>query len=329
MVTIPWGKPDWKPGSEYFLTVRFSIKGGYSLGKGRVLSWPGISFPIPVPAASRTIAIPGKVNFSQEGMDWVASVNGTRASVWTAIMAGCRLLRSPDRKILFAPLRPNFLASANGQRYRVEGSRNHGGLERCRPPKPNCKISTRLKLPRRACGSLPTSSCQASPTNLSLSYLLRGDGSVGVALHLEVAKIHARTAAHRRSISQFRQRGVRSVGFGRGPQENVLGPKKPGRPSVCMRPPSMIGLLITFGPQENANRTDVRWIKFTGAHGSGLEVRLERTSIGRKCMGLIRRMTWKRQLMTINWRPGTLSPSMSMGWQMGIGGDISWGLSRA
>jgi len=319
MVTIPWGKPDWKPGSEYFLTVRFRLKADTLWAKaGFVVAWDQLS--IPVPAASRMIAIPGKVNFSQEGMDWVASVNGTRIRVdgnhgWLSS------LTFAGQEILFAPLRPNFwrVPTDNDIGWKVPvtmgawkdaaAKAELQNLDAIETPE-GVRIAADLKLPGLS-------------TNLSLSYLLRGDGSVGVALHLEVAKS---TPELPRIGVQFAIPAAWSQirWFGRGPQETYWD-RKTGA-AVGLYETSVNDWITHYvRPQENANRTDVRWIKFTAAHGSGLEVRSSGRLLGASAWPYsaddLEAATHDYQLAPRN----SITVNVD-GWQMGIGGDISWGL---
>jgi beta-galactosidase len=113
--------------------------------------------------------------------------------------------------------------------------------------------------------------------------------------------------------------------YGRGPQENYLD-RKTGALVGIYR--SAVGDWITpyVRPQENGNRTDIRWAEFTNADKKGL---LQVSSDNR----LLAISAWPyseqdletathndqlphRDFITVN----------VDGWQMGVGGDISWGL---
>ena len=112
--------------------------------------------------------------------------------------------------------------------------------------------------------------------------------------------------------------------FGRGPQENYLDRHTGAFVGVYQ---SSVRNWITHyvRPQENANRTDVRWIEFTGAGGRGLRVKAQGKPFGVSA--------WpysatdlaeakhdyelpRRDFITVNVDAQ----------QMGVGGDNSWGL---
>jgi beta-galactosidase len=78
-------------------------------------------------------------------------------------------------------------------------------------------------------------------------------------------------------------------------------------------------------PQDNANRTDTRWIRFTGADGDGLMVHSEGQPLGVSAWPYSQEdletathdyQLPRRDFITVN----------VDGFQMGVGGDISWGL---
>jgi beta-galactosidase len=154
-------------------------------------------------------------------------------------------------------------------------------------------------------------------------YLLRKDGSVKVELFLSMGK----------KVPEIPRIGI-TFGipeewkgikwYGRGPQENYRDRKTGAAIGLYQ-----IGLpqWITnyVRPQDNSNRTDVRWIEFTNMTGSGLRVHATNNVFGVTAWPYTQEdleatthdyLLPHRNFITVN----------VDGFQMGVGGDISWGL---
>ena len=112
--------------------------------------------------------------------------------------------------------------------------------------------------------------------------------------------------------------------FGRGSQENYWDRKSGAAVGIYH---STVDEWITryVHPQENANRTDVRWIDFADAGGNGLRVKAAGRPLGVSAwpysaadLATAKHDTElpRRDFITVN----------VDGWQMGVGGDNSWGL---
>jgi beta-galactosidase len=112
--------------------------------------------------------------------------------------------------------------------------------------------------------------------------------------------------------------------FGRGPHENYLD-RKSGAAIGIHR--STVNEWITpyVRPQENANRSDIRWIEFSDDDGIGLQIKAEGAPIGVSAWPYsaadLSKSTHDYQLPQRDFI--TLNVD---GAQMGVGGDNSWGL---
>jgi beta-galactosidase len=104
---------------------------------------------------------------------------------------------------------------------------------------------------------------------LKLSYTVYPDGKVNVAYDLQIAEA---TLEPLRVGLQGQIAGVKNVTyFGRGPQENYS--DKNAGIFLGTWSSSVEDMMVQYVyPQENGNRTDVRWIKLTDAKGRGLLV---------------------------------------------------------
>ncbi len=318
-VKIPWGKPVWNPDSEYFLTVSFRLNEDTSWAKaGFLVAWDQIE--IPVARSEQKILPAGKVKFSREGKDWVASANGTSIRVDGA-RGALTSLNFSGHEVLSAPLLPNFwraltdndigwkVGSSMGTWKNVAHNAEVQSIETAEEST-GFRITANLRLP-------------VISTNVAVSYLLRGDGSVGVALRLELEK----------STPELPRIGVQFAvpanwnqvrWYGRGPQETYWD-RKTGA-AVGLYKTSVPDWITHYvRPQENANRTDVRWMQLTDTAGMGVEIRSSGRWFGASAwpysMEDLENATHDYQLPTRSFITVNVD-----GWQMGVGGDTSWGL---
>ena len=318
-VSVPWKNPAWTPGSEYFLTVRFRLKQDAPWAdKGFIVAWDQIAIPVsPAPKAAAAV---GSANYSRNGEDWVASANGTSIRI-DSRHGWLSSLSFSGTEMLSAPLHPNFWraptdndigwkvpekmgawkdAPAKAELQSFEAVPEVGGI----------RFTAHLKLP-------------VVSTNVSLTYLLRNDGTLSVALQLETLKS---TPELPRIGVQFAipEKWNQIKWFGRGPQETYWDRKTGAAVGLYQ---SSVSQWITHyvRPQENANRTDIRWAEFTAADGSGLRVRSTGQLLGVSAWPYslqdLEQATHDYQL-----KPRDFITVNVDGWQMGIGGDISWGL---
>ena len=156
-----------------------------------------------------------------------------------------------------------------------------------------------------------------------MTYALHADG----ALRLEMALEPADKAPELPRVGmQFAipDEMARVQWFGRGPHENYLD-RKSGAAVGIHR--STVNEWITpyVRPQENANRSDVRWIEFSGDDGIGLRIEAEDAPVGVSAWPYsaadLAKSTHDYQLP----RRDFITVNVD-GAQMGVGGDNSWGL---
>jgi beta-galactosidase len=315
-VTIPWKNTEWKPGSEYFVSVRFRLAKSESWADaGHMVAWEQLSVPAPAPAVANHKTSPDRP-FRQEGGDWVAESNGT-----TVRIDGRQgLLKSfavSGREMLNSPLKPSFWRVPIDNDDGWKTSKKMGAWKNAADtaklqtlstgPTPD-RLTARLKL--------TTGKCQ-------VNYVLRADGSLQVEMTVEPSE---KAPEMPRAGMRFTiPSGMgRIQWFGRGPQENYWD-RKSGADIGIHR--STVNEWITryVRPQENANRSDVRWVEFVGEDGIGLLIKTAGPALGVSAWPYSEKdlatathdyQLPQRDFITVN----------VDGAQMGVGGDNSWGL---
>ncbi len=106
----------------------------------------------------------------------------------------------------------------------------------------------------------------------TLTYSFRGDGSVRILWNLETPEPEKQGVIPRLGMCFKLDEALNQVAwYGRGPHENYLD-RKAGAEIGLFRK-SVEGLHHPYvTPQENGNRTDVRWVAFSGSDGRGIKL---------------------------------------------------------
>jgi beta-galactosidase len=313
VVQLPWGAPTWQAGKEYFLTLRFRLPARTSWAEaGQVVAWEQLAVPAPVapPAAQEGAA------WRREGADWVATGGDSvvRVNGRTGQLASWQ---ADGREQLVAPLGLNFwrVPTDNDNGWKVPkkmGAWQEAGAK----AELQSLAGTGARL--EAVWKLPVGA-----TTARMAYDTRSDGSVRVTVTLhpdgkapELPRIGLQCAL---------PGGLERVcWFGRGPHENYWD-RKSGAAVGMYR--STIGEWITpyVRPQENANRTDVRWVEFTEPSGRGVRIQAEGRPFGVSAWPYsaadLAAAAHDHELPRRDFITVHLD-----GWQMGVGGDTSWGL---
>jgi beta-galactosidase len=317
--TINWGKQNWKPGAEYFVTVRFKLRTDKPWAKaGFVVAWDQLA--ITAPKAIPQAISKNKVNLIKDGNGWIASVNGTKVKIddstgWVSSFT------SNGKENLSAPLKPNFWrvptdndigwnvpknmgpwkdAVAKATLQSLDGTVTDEGAQ----------ITATIKLP-------------IDSTYTRIIYTLTGKGTLKIDLLLNMGR---KTPELPRIGITFGVPGEwdNIKWYGRGPQENYRD-RKTGY-AVGLYQSTVNNWLTNYvRPQDNANRTDVRWIRFANTADTGLNVRGIDGVFGVTAWPYtqedLEATTHDYQLPHRNFTTVNID-----GYQMGVGGDISWGL---
>jgi beta-galactosidase len=321
-VTLGVKRPQLAPGAEYFLKVSFALADEASWApKGHVVAWDQFEMPYkgPAAAAEDAAAMPAlKVEESGDGF----TVTGGRVEVRVGKKSGAIESYEVDgRRLIAGPLVPNFwrvpidndLGNAMPKRQAVWREAGPGRTvtsvtaEQVRPQV--VRVTALANLP-------------AGGATWRAVYTIYGSGAVEV--EAAFAPGSGQVPDIPRVGMQMRIPGeYRTVAwYGRGPSENYWD-RKTG--SAVGRYSGRVEDLITHYmlPQENGNRTDVRWVTFTNGDGAGLRAvgsPLLYFSAWPYTMEALERAKHPYQIE----RSEEITVNLDYR-QMGLGGDNSWG----
>lgn len=316
VLTIPWSRKEWMPGKEYFVIVRFLLAEDQSWAEaGHLVAWEQLQVPAPSVRPTE-MARPAAVPFHRMDGDWKAEAGGASVRV-DGRLGLVKSLMLSGREVLTSPLELSFwrvpIDNDNGWKTSKtmgawQDAASVARLESLSPAPTRGGLAARL--------AIPTGSCE-------LTYTLREDGS----LRVEMALLPEDNAPESPRVGmRFSMPAAMEniLWFGRGPQENYWDRKSGARVDIHQ---STVGKWITryVRPQENANRSDVRWIGFSDDDGIGLRIESEGFSMGVSAWPYsaedLAAATHDFQLPRRDFITVHLD-----GAQMGVGGDNSWGL---
>ena len=316
VVTVSWNGTAMKPGMECYLTVRFRLAGNESwAGAGHVAAWEQLAVPVPPSAIAGNDTV-AEVPFREMDGDWVAEANGTGVRI-DGRQGWLKSLKLSGQEVLTSPVKPSFwrVPIDNDIGWKTpklmgawKSAVDNAKLVSVAPGTSPGRLTARLKL--------ATGHCE-------MSYVLDTDGALRVEMALEPADkapemprvgVHF-SIPHQMNVVRW---------FGRGPHENYRDRKSGAAIGIHH---STVNEWITpyVRPQENANRSDVRWVEFSGDDGIGLRIEAEALPFGVSAWPYSAAdlaasshdyQLPQRDFITVNLD----------GAQMGVGGDNSWGL---
>lgn len=321
---IPLQRPAPQPGRESFLNVRYVLKADTPWAKrGHVVAWEQIALP-PGPAApSAALASVPAVELRESAEAF--TIRGPGFSVAIGRASGAlESLRSGDREMLSKPLVPNF--------WRVPLDNDIGFLllndmpKRCavwRTAGPQRRVIT-VRAERtspQAVRVTAESVLPAASSPYSTTYTVHGSGDVLVEALFTPGGALPELPRFGMQMAVPATLGTMTW-LGRGPHENYWD-RHSGAP--VGRYSGRVDQLIHdyVRPQENGNRTDVRWIALTDAGGTGLlAVGLPHLSVSAwpYTMEDLEAATHTNELP----RRDTITVNLDYR-QTGVGGDDGWG----
>lgn len=320
-IKIPFKKPPLKPGGEYFLTVTFSLARQTSWAeKGHVLARDQFQLPFPVPDVPPVDveSMPG-VRFTENEKKIV--VNGEGFSVTFDRESGLmESWESNGKSLLLSPLTPNFwrVPTDNdiGNRMPLrQGIWRNAGKER---------TTVSVSIEQTGPGEVrvtAVSTLLAGNSPYRLIYTVYGSGDIVVESHVQPNE----------SLPDLPRFGMRVefpgdyktvTWFGRGPQENYWD-RRTGA-DVGLYSAAVEQFIHRYvRPQENGNRTDVRWVSLTSGDGSGIKI---------EGIPLVEFSAWPYRMEDLERGRHIYEPEIrdiitfNVDYrQMGVGGDNSWG----
>jgi beta-galactosidase len=322
-VTIPLQGLRPLAGAEYWLKVMFTLAQDTSWAqRGHVLAWDQLQVPIAAPAAPvADLATMGPVELRQEASAY--TVSGSNFKVTIGNRSGViESLVFNGTELVASPLAPNFwrvpIDNDNGN-----GMPRRQGVWREAGPKRTVEsVQAQQIAPQMARITAVATLPVGEGTRYVTTYDVYGNGEVLVEVSLmpsgenipDLPRLGMQMAVPR----QFSTMSW----FGRGPHESYWD-RKTGQAVGLYSGPVEEQIHVYVRPQENGNKTDVRWMVLTDANGAGL------MAVGMPTLDV---SAWPfsmedlEQATHINKLPRRDFITLNLDYkQMGVGGDDSWG----
>jgi beta-galactosidase len=319
VVTVPFAAPKLRAGREYFLTASLVLKENSPwAGKGHVVATEQFALPFGSPAEplAKSELASASPRESSDEIELTSGALGVRINKKTGALES---LRSDDQEYLAGPLVPNFWRVPNDN---DDGSRMPQRLRVWRDAGPGSTLAdVEIHGDRDPVTVTVTKKLPAKNSSLTIEYELDGRGWVRVKMTLdpdpalpELPRFGMQLAVP----AEFKNVAY----FGRGPHENYSDRKSSTRASRFATTVEDFMHVYTR-PQENGNRTDVRWVALTNDDGAGL------LAVGAP---LVNTSAWPFSMedlgkaMHVNELPRRDFVTWNIdGAQMGVAGDDSWG----
>ncbi len=262
-VNIPFSEPDLEAGREYYLNVSLHLKEDHNWAKaGFKMAWEQFKLPYSVPKAGLMSVsdIPGltfddtgdKITISSRVFQ--AEVSKTSGLITSYVANGEALIETP--------LQPNF--------WRATTDNDRAGWGDVLDPwKEAGKNTTVQKVSVDGNTISVSAKAPVGQTELNLDYTFLENGTVHVNYELiplgsEIPEVVPKIGLQVQIPKELNT----MTWFGRGPEENYSDRK------VGINVGQYSGLInelwTDYGyPQENGNRTEIRWVAFTNDKGNG------------------------------------------------------------
>ena len=280
VVTVPWNGTAMKPGMEHYLTIRFRLAGNESwAGAGHVVAWEQLAVPAP-PSAIAGNDVAAGVPFRKLDGDWVAEANGTSVRI-DGRKGWLKSLKLSGHEILTSPVKPSFW------RVPIDNDVGWKTPKLMGAWKDAVDKATLLSLAPGASPGMLAARLKLATGHCEMTYVLHADGALRVEMALDPSD--KAPELPRVGMHFAIPGGMNGVQwFGRGPHENYQDRKSGAAIGIHQ---STVNEWITpyVRPQENANRSDVRWIEFSGDDGIGLADRSRRAAVRCERLAIQRR----------------------------------------
>ncbi|MEZ5428353.1 MAG: glycoside hydrolase family 2 TIM barrel-domain containing protein [Pyrinomonadaceae bacterium] len=318
-ISLAIKKPVLKPGAEYFLKINFALaENAPWAAKGFVLAWDQFEMPYDAPsqAAKNSDPVPVKLEETADAF----AVSNQKFTVRVGKRSGAlEAFETNGKSLLSGPLDPNFWREptdndrGNKMPERLAVWRDPAGKRTVKSVKAEQISPQKVKI--TADGSM------AGESTFEITYTIDGDARVEVESSITVGEKMPempRVGMRLRVPGEFQNVSY----YGRGPGENYSD-RNTGA-AIGLYSDRVKDMFVPYlEPQENGNRTDVRWVSLTDEKGFGLK------AVGEP---LINFSAWdfspeemeKRKHPFEIVRSKDITVNLDHR-QMGVGGDDSWG----
>ena len=275
-ITVPFDPPEAAPGSEYHLLLTFTLGQSTCWAEaGHVVAWEQIPLPVPVPEGPRllTSALPRLSLLETEGAIEVTGsgfsleFDRDAGALASFVLGGMQLIHTgPQLNVWRAPT-DNDAAERRDQR--AASRWREAGLDRLAHTVRNTSVERLGDQVLRV--TLDSSVCAPDVTSgfdCTYVYTVYGSGDVLIDTHVlpgPELPFLPRIGLQMRLPGAFDT----FTWLGRGPHETYVDRKESGR--VGLFSGSVHDQYVPYVvPQENGNKTDVRWASLTDDRGIGL-----------------------------------------------------------
>ncbi len=326
-LTIPFTQPQLQAGREYWLKVGFAL-GDDTLwaDKGHLLAWDQYQIPFNVREGifSSSVEISMMPALTVEETSEAVQVKSDEMKVVIGKQSGAiESYQYKGKELMARPLIPNFWRALTDN---DDGNRAINRLGVWKTAGPNRKVNQVRVIPEtgspiRVVQIVAESTLPAGNSDWQNTYIIYGNGDVVVDSSFspgsnlpELPRLGLQGA--------IRKEFDTMTWYGRGPQENYW--DRHTGAAVGQYSGKVEDLDHDYvKPQENSNRTDVRWVAWTNAEGNGL------MAVGLPLLS-VSSWTYTQDNLDKAMHINTLSRedfiTINLDYkQTGVGGDDSWG----
>jgi len=267
---IPFQKPNLEPNTEYHLKIRSSLKNSMLWAeKGHILAWD--QFKVPYGTVKEIVKLEDFPELVINDLEEFYEISGDEFKLRIGKISG--VLESyifKNIKLLNSPLIPNF--------WRAPTDNDLGLIDFAEQSAPSFDFSwkdtsknrimkdiTYERVNHNIIKILILFTIDKSEQDMSIQYTIHGDGSIIIKNSIRPSINMARFGMQLTVPNQYNQ----LTWFGNGPHETMLDRKTSGALGIYTR--KVDELIHNYvKPQENGNRTDVRWAALTNEEDIGL-----------------------------------------------------------
>jgi len=270
-IVIPFQKPNLEPNTEYHLKIISSLKNTMRWAKlGHIVAWD--QFKVPYNTLKENYTLQELPEIAIDNLKESYVIKGDDFKIRIGKITGVlEAYIYKNIKLLSTPLIPNFWRAPTD---------NDLGLIDFSEQVPSFDFSWKDTSKNRTVKDITFEkvnpniirvsvlfSIDNSEQGLSIVYTIYGDGSIVIKNSIRPSKNMARFGMQLSIPNKFDQ----LTWFGRGPHETMLDRKTSG--AIGIYSGNVDELIHNYiRPQENSNRTDVRWAALTDKDGIGLFV---------------------------------------------------------
>ncbi|NVM19776.1 MAG: DUF4981 domain-containing protein, partial [Candidatus Lokiarchaeota archaeon] len=321
-ITIPFKKPNLEPNTEYHFKIISSLQNSVLWAeKGHIIAWD--QFSAPFNALKESNAIEGLPEIAFDDLGESYEIKGDdfklRIGKKTGVLEAY-IFRNIE--LLNSPLIPNF--------WRAPTDNDLGLFDEADQSAPSFDFSWKDASKNRTVKNITLERVNPitirvivlfvidnSEQDMSIIYTIYGDGSIVIKSSIKPSINMARFGMQVTIPNKFNQ----LTWFGRGPHETMLDRKTSG--AIGIYSGNVDNLIHNYvKPQENGNRTDVRWASLTNKDRVGLFV----SDIGGTCLNI---SAWPYSLEDLELADHTYDLpkrefiTLNIDYkQQGVGGDI-------